>query len=86
MQTLTPFIAIPYPYSIDNHYEYWMVASSYLAYGGSLQVIRADDFNSLTGVGLKNAFVGTAFLSSQLINSPTISPTATLQYFFIQGI
>ena len=57
------------PYSIDNHYEYWMVASSYLAYGGTLQVIRADDFNTLTGVGLKNAFVGTA--SSIRIKSDT---------------
>ena len=37
------------PYSIDNHYEYWMVASSYLAYGGVMQVIRANDD------GLKNA-------------------------------
>ena len=37
------------PYSIDNHYEYWMVASSYLAYGGTMQVIRAND------AGLKNA-------------------------------
>jgi len=42
------------PYSIDKHYESWMVASSYLSYGGSLQVIRADDTD------LKNAFVGTA--------------------------
>ena len=57
------------PYSVDNHYEYWMVASSYLAYGGTLQVIRADDFNTLTGVGLKNAFVGTA--SSIRIKSDT---------------
>ena len=57
------------PYSIDNHYEYWMVASSYLAYGGTLQVIRADDYNTLTGVGLKNAFVGTA--SSIRIKSDT---------------
>ena len=48
------------PYSTDKHYEYWMVASSYLAYGGTLQVVRADDYNTLTGVGLKNAFVGTA--------------------------
>jgi hypothetical protein len=31
-----------------------MVASSYLSYGGSLQVVRADDTNT------KNAFVGTA--------------------------
>jgi hypothetical protein len=42
------------PYAIDKHYESWMVASSYLSYGGSLQVIRADDTE------LKNAFVGTA--------------------------
>jgi len=48
------------PYSVDKHYEYWMVASSYLAYGGTMQVVRADDFNTQTGVGLKNAFVGTA--------------------------
>ena len=57
------------PYSIDNHYEYWMVASSYLSYGGTLQVIRADDYNTLTGVGLKNAFVGAA--SSIRIKSDT---------------
>ena len=42
------------PYAIDKHYESWMVASSYLSYGGSLQVIRADETE------LKNAFVGTA--------------------------
>ena len=48
------------PYSTDKHYESWMVASSYLAYGGTLRVSRADDFNVLTGEGLKNAYVGTA--------------------------
>ena len=42
------------PYATDRHYESWMVASSYLSYGGSLQVVRADDTQ------LKNAFVGTA--------------------------
>ena len=42
------------PYSTDKHYESWMVASSYLSYGGSLQVVRADDTNT------KNAFVGSA--------------------------
>jgi hypothetical protein len=42
------------PYSIDKHYEHWMVASSYLAYGGALQVVRSDN------PGLKNAFVGAA--------------------------
>ena len=48
------------PYSVDKHYEHWLVASSYLAYGGTMQVVRADDYNTLTGVGLKNAFVGAA--------------------------
>ena len=42
------------PYSVDKHYEHWMVASSYLAYGGTLRVSRADDS------GLKNAYVGAA--------------------------
>ena len=42
------------PYTADKHYEHWMVASSYLAYGGSLRVVRADNTN------LKNAFVGAA--------------------------
>ena len=49
------------PYSTDKHYEHWMVASSYLAYGGTLLVARADDVpNLVTGAGLKNAFVGAA--------------------------
>jgi len=42
------------PYNTDKHYEHWMVASSYLAYGGNLQVVRADD-DALT-----NSFVGSA--------------------------
>jgi len=42
------------PYSADKHYEYWMTASSYLAYGGPLRVVRADDDD------LKNAFAGSA--------------------------
>lgn len=31
------------PYSEDKHYETWMTASSYLAYGGIMNVVRADD-------------------------------------------
>jgi len=42
------------PYGTDKHYEHWLVASSYLAYGGSLSVVRADD------TGLQNGFVGAA--------------------------
>ena len=37
------------PYDEDKHYETWMTASSYLAYGGIMNVVRADD------AGLKNA-------------------------------
>jgi hypothetical protein len=42
------------PYAVDKHYENWLTASSYLAYGGSLRIVRADDDD------LKNALVGTA--------------------------
>ena len=42
------------PYSVDKHYEHWMVASSYLNYGGTMRVVRADD------TGLTNSFVGAA--------------------------
>ena len=48
------------PYNTDKQYETWLAASSYLAYGGSLNVIRADNYDTGTGKGLKNAFVGTA--------------------------
>jgi len=41
-------------YSVDKHYEHWLTASSYLAYGGSLRVVRCDDSQ------LTNGFVGTA--------------------------
>ena len=37
------------PYNTDKQYEHWLVASSYLAYGGTMQVVRADD------TGLANA-------------------------------
>ena len=43
------------PYGTDSHFEYWMSASSYLAYGGVLNVIRADDpdlKNANAGVGI----------------------------------
>ena len=49
------------PYSTDKHYENWMVASSYLAYGGTLRVSRASDS------GLKNAMSGAS--SSIMIKS-----------------
>ena len=42
------------PYGTDKHYEHWLVASSYLAYGGALSVVRADDSR------LQNGLAGTA--------------------------
>lgn len=42
------------PHAANNHYEYWYTASSYLAYGGVLRVVRSDNG------GLYNGFVGTA--------------------------
>ena len=43
------------PYGNDKHYEHWLtVASSYLAYGGQMSVIRSDSDN------LANAYVGSA--------------------------
>ena len=42
------------PYAADKHYEHWLTASSFLAYGGSLRVVRADD------TSMKNGMVGTA--------------------------
>ena len=40
------------PQEKDKQYEDWFVASSYLAYGGNMRVVRADDD------GLKNSKVG----------------------------
>jgi len=42
------------PVGTDKHYEHWLVASSYLAYGGALSVVRADDSK------LQNGLAGTA--------------------------
>jgi len=42
------------PYDTDKQYETWLTASSYLAYGGQLNVVRADD------ASLANAMVGAA--------------------------
>jgi hypothetical protein len=31
------------PYNNDKHYEHWLTASSFLAYGGQMRVVRVDD-------------------------------------------
>ena len=69
------------PYNTDKHYEHWMVASSYLAYGGNLRVVRADD------VELTNSFVGSAssikiksFISQSFSNR---NPFSVLTEYFV---
>ena len=52
------------PYNTDNQVEYWMVAASYLAYGGVLSVVRAADSNMKNAVG-----VGTTAGDAVVINS-----------------
>ena len=46
--------------SNDKHYEDWMVASEFLSYGGTLQVVRID------GSNLKNANAGVSIASTSV--------------------
>ena len=50
------------PQDNDNQYEDWMVASEFLTYGGSLQVVRID------GTNLRNANAGVAIASTDVSN------------------
>ena len=49
------------PSKNNNHYEYWYSASNFLAYGGSLKVVRC------TGTNLKNANAGVGVASTSLL-------------------
>lgn len=51
------------PYSNDKHYEHWLVASSYMAYGAPMRIVRADDTD------LSNAFVGTGAIKIKSIEN-----------------
>ena len=48
------------PQDNDNQYEDWMVASEFLSYGGTLQVVRID------GSNLKNANAGVSIASTSV--------------------
>ena len=48
------------PQDNDNQYEDWMVASEFLSYGGTLQVVRVD------GSNLKNANAGVSIASTSV--------------------
>ena len=51
------------PYSNDKHYEHWLTASSYLAYGAQMNVVRSDSDN------LANAYANVGSASSIKIKS-----------------
>jgi hypothetical protein len=53
------------PQSIDNQYEYWMTASSFLSYGGVLKVVRTSG----TTLNNANAGVGVAATTSLKIDN-----------------
>ena len=53
------------PHATDKQYETWLVASSYLAYGGPLQVVRSDRSNlknsasgGLDGISISQVKIG----------------------------
>ena len=48
------------PYSNDKHYEHWLTASSYLAYGAQMNVVRSDSDN------LSNGYAGTSTSSIKI--------------------
>ena len=50
------------PSSMDNQYEYWMSASSYLSYGGVLKVVRTG------GANLNNANAGVGVGSTSTLD------------------
>ena len=52
------------PHSTDNQVEYWMVAASYLAYGGVLSVVRAADNDMKNAIGF-----GVSAADAVVINS-----------------
>ena len=57
-------------YSTDKHYEHWMSASSYLAYGAPMRIVRADDDN------LKNAHAG----NGSVVKIKSVEHYEQLQY------
>ena len=48
------------PLTQDGQFEYWMTASSYLSYGGTLRVLRSDSSN------LNNANAGVSVASTTI--------------------
>ena len=62
------------PYSTDKHYEHWLTASSYLAYGGALRVVRANDND------LRNGFVPTTVGAANSVKIDSLDHYNALGY------
>jgi hypothetical protein len=62
------------PYPTDKHYEHWLTASSYLAYGGALRVVRANDND------LRNGFVPTSVGAASSVKIDSLDHYNALGY------
>lgn len=62
------------PYPTDKHYEHWLSASSYLAYGGNLRIVRADDND------LRNAAVSTGSTTTTDVKIKSLDHYVELGY------
>jgi hypothetical protein len=60
------------PYSIDNHYEHWLSASSYLTYGGAMRIVRCDDTD------LKNSVVA---ITTTGVATTSITKIKSLEHY-----
>ena len=62
------------PLDTDGQFEYWMTASSYLSYGGTLRVLRSDSSNlNNANAGVSAESVTTKIKSYDEYNSNTYS-------------
>ena len=63
------------PSDVDNQYEYWMTAASYLSYGGILKVVRTDG-DTIVNSSARTQVIGEAITLS--VNSGSEDDARTL--------
>ena len=60
------------PLTQDGQFEYWMTASSYLSYGGTLRVLRSDSSN-LNNANIEQTIMQQSNFTKALISGTSIS-------------
>ena len=63
------------PSNSDGQYEYWLTASSYLSYGGTLRVIRCDDADLVNSHSPVSSPVSLKITSREDYNNNYTAPT-----------